>query len=206
MLQEDDPWSSTLAQEVSIPDGFVVSGTVLRGCTCYGDTYHGSTCHAQVSGTVLRGSVIAAPLPAALAAAASGDAGEARVARGRSAPVEAEALSSCRASLGPSAHDEGRAPRRAAARKRLVPSAGESMLGGSLRDTAGAAAVRQSLLLGPDAQGRWSRVSVQSIKYKDLSVARAEAGQSGSFWVQAHSPPPRCAGYLTRPIARVLMV
>ena len=209
MLQEDDPWSSTPAQEVSIPDGFVVSGTVLRGCTCYGDTYHGSTCHAQVSGTVLRGSVIAAPLPAALAAAASGDAGEARVARGRSAPAEAEALSSCHASLGLSPHDEGRAPRRAAARKRLVPSAGESMLGGSLRDTAGAAgaaAARQSLLLGPDAQGRWSRVSVQSIKYKDLSVARAEAGQSGSFWVQAHSPPPRCAGYLTRPIARVLMV
>eukprot|EP00964_Phaeocystis_antarctica_P131713 scaffold95675_cov54-Phaeocystis_antarctica.AAC.1 len=176
VLQEDDPWSSTPAQEVSIPDGFVVSGTVLRG------------------------SVIAAPLPAALAAAASGDAGEARVARGRSAPAEAEALSSCHASLGPSAHDEGRAPRRAAARKRLVPSAGESMLGGSLRDTAGAAAARQSLLLGPDAQGRWSRVSVQSIKYKDLSVARAEAGQSGSFWVQADSRPPRCAGYLTRPL------
>ena len=155
---------------------------------------------------MLRGSVIAAPLPAALAAAASGDAAEARMAHSRSAPAEAEAVSFGHASLGSSPHDEGRTPRRAVARKRLVPSAGESMLGGSLRDVAGAAAARQSLLLGPDARGRWSRVSVQSIKYKDLSVARAEAGQSGSFWVQAHSPPPRCAGYLTRPIARVLMV
>ena len=52
---------------------------------------------------------------------------------------------------------------------------------------AAAAAARQKLLLGPDAHGQWSRVSVQSIKYKDLPVARAEAGQSGSFWVQARS-------------------
>ena len=165
-----------------------------------GRIYYGYTCHAQVSGTVLRGSVIAAPLPAALAAAASSDATEARVVRSCSALGEAEAVGFGHASLGSSPHGDGRAPCRvAAARKRLVPSAGESMLGGSLRDAAGAAAARQSLLLGPDARGRWSRVSVQSIKYKGLSVARAEAGQSGSFWVQAHSPPPRCAraSYLT---------
>jgi len=35
VLQEDDPWSTTPAQEVSITDGFVVSRTVSRG-TCHG--------------------------------------------------------------------------------------------------------------------------------------------------------------------------
>ena len=43
-----------------------------------------------------------------------------------------------------------------------------------------------SYVIGPDANGRWAPVSVLSIKYKELAVTCAEAGQSASFSLQVH--------------------
>lgn len=39
-------------------------------------------------------------------------------------------------------------------------------------------------LLGPDAYGRWTPVSVLSIKHKESAVTRAEAGQSATFCLE----------------------
>ena len=48
------------------------------------------------------------------------------------------------------------------------------------------AAATRPLLIGPDAQGCWAPASVVSIRYKKLTVAKAEAGQSATFRLQVH--------------------
>ena len=57
-------------------------------------------------------------------------------------------------------------------------------------DAAAAAAamppVGAKYVIGPDANGRWAPATVLSIRHKECSVARAEAGQSASVSLQVH--------------------
>jgi len=48
------------------------------------------------------------------------------------------------------------------------------------------ARVDATYVVGPDAKGLWSPVSILSIKYKDVSVPHAEAGQTATFCLQVH--------------------
>ena len=43
-------------------------------------------------------------------------------------------------------------------------------------------------VLGPDAAGQWAAVSILSIKYKELAVTTAEAGQSATYCLRVHDP------------------
>lgn len=196
------PLSFLRPQELPLPDGFVVSGTVLQGHVLAAPL-HATLASAAVSGldsTHHSSKVCVAAVDGRFSSPRSGREKDWR------RPTK-EATCRCKDDSGgmrPRSPRDGeqREPRHtAAARDRLVPSAGESLLG-SVRDALPPPQPRQSLLLGPDAQGRWSRVSVQSIKYNDLSVGRAEAGQTGSFWLQARPtcplapPPPPRAPYL----------
>ena len=45
---------------------------------------------------------------------------------------------------------------------------------------------RASYVIGPNAAGRWTPVSVLSIKYKQLNVSQLEAGQSATLCLQVH--------------------
>ena len=62
--------------------------------------------------------------------------------------------------------------------------------------------IRPHYVLGPDSAGRWVPASILSIRYKELAVTAAEAGQSATFCLQVASRTKLRRGMVLRDVAR----